>query len=72
MGSRYRPSPRVLAPAIVGFILVAIAFAVETAMGNGGGHRYVPIHVVGLVGSGLILLSAVLGLIDRENQRKSR
>jgi hypothetical protein len=32
-----------LAPGIVGLILVTIAFAVETAMGGGNGYSYVPV-----------------------------
>lgn len=67
-----RTGTTALAPGIVGLILVTIAFAVETAMVSGNGHRYVPIHVVLLVGSALIVLSAVLGLIDLKNNRKSR
>ena len=65
-----RPPLWVLVPGIVGFILTIIAFVVETEMGSGSGRRYLPIHIVQLVGSALILLTAVLSLTDLKKNRK--
>jgi hypothetical protein len=72
MTPRRRPPFRVLAPGIAGFVLVTIAVVVETAMGSGNGHRYVPIDVVQGVGSALTVLSAVLALIEVGKNRGSR
>ena len=63
--SRWRRVPiRVLVPAVAGLALVTVAFVVETAMGNGTGHRFLVVHIVQLVGSILILLAAVLALVE--------
>ncbi len=75
MTPRQRPPRRVIvrviAPGIVGLVLVTIAFAVKTAMGSGSGPRYVPIDIVQLVGVALIFLSALLGVIAVEKMRRS-
>jgi hypothetical protein len=71
MTSRHRLSLRVLAPGIVGLVLMTIAFVVK-AMGSGTEHRHAPIDVVQFIGSALIVLSAVLVLIGLENNRESR
>ena len=47
------------------------AFAIETAMGNGNGHRYLPVHIVQLAGMVMIFLSAVLAWTTRRGRARS-
>jgi hypothetical protein len=59
----------VLAPAVLGVLLVVIAFAVEAATGFGAEPRWPTI--VGLVGSILCVLSSALAWIYIINNKKS-
>ena len=69
----FRQQPlQVVVPAVIGLVAVVTAFAIETAMGNGNGHRYLLVHVVQLAGMVLILLSAVLARTTRGRNKQSR
>jgi predicted Co/Zn/Cd cation transporter (cation efflux family) len=71
--AQFRRLPlRVVVPAVIGLVAVVAAFAVETAMGSGNGHRYLPVHIVQLAGMVLIFLSAVLAWTIRRDNRRSR
>jgi hypothetical protein len=56
-----RVPTRALVLGVTGLVLIIFAFVVETAMGSGNGHRYLPVHIVQVLGSVLILLAAALG-----------
>jgi hypothetical protein len=62
---------QVVVPAVIGLVAVVTAFAIETAMGSGNGHRYLPVHIVQLAGMVLIFLSAVLAGKTRGDNRRS-
>jgi hypothetical protein len=63
---------RVVVPAVIGLAAVIAAFAVETAMGSGNGHRYLPVHIVQLAGMVLIFVAAVLAWKTQGDNRRSR
>jgi hypothetical protein len=68
---RHRPSVLVIMTGVIGLVMEAVAFGIETAMGSGNGPGYEPIHLVQLMGSVLVFLAIVLGLIGLAKGRKS-